>query len=39
MRFISGVFTLLLILLGVAFAALNAQTVEVNYFIGTKTLP
>lgn len=38
MRLITFFFSILLIILGVAFALLNAQSVEVNYLIGTKTL-
>ncbi len=39
MRLISLLLTLFLISVGVAFAALNAKPVEVNYFIGTKPIP
>lgn len=39
MRIIGFVLTLILIIVGVAFAALNAKTVEINYLIGIKDLP
>jgi len=39
MKIISWFLTILIIILGVAFTALNAKSVEVNYLIGSKTLP
>lgn len=39
MRFIGWVFTLLIIIIGVAFAALNAEPVSVKYLIGERNLP
>lgn len=39
MRIISIIITVLLILLGVAFTALNAQPVHVNYLFGGAELP
>lgn len=39
MRIISVLLTLLLIFVGIAFAALNAKAVEINYLIGKSELP
>ncbi|MCS5712021.1 lipopolysaccharide assembly protein LapA domain-containing protein [Candidatus Berkiella aquae] len=39
MRIISLLLTLLLIIVGIAFAALNAKAVEINYLIGQTELP
>lgn len=39
MRIVSTLFLLLLILLGVTFAGLNAEPIAVNYYIGTAKLP
>lgn len=39
MRIFGVVLTLLLIIIGIAFTALNAQSVEINYLIGEKALP
>ncbi|MBN9288721.1 MAG: hypothetical protein BGO43_08610 [Gammaproteobacteria bacterium 39-13] len=39
MRIIGVVLTILLIIVGIAFTALNAQSVEINYLIGEKNLP
>ena len=39
MRTIGMLLTILLIILGIAFTALNAQSVEVNYLLGSKQLP
>lgn len=39
MRLVSILLTLIIIIAGVAFAALNASTVEVNYLVGSKALP
>lgn len=39
MRILSIVLTLLLIVVGIAFAALNAKAVEINYLIGETELP
>jgi len=38
-RIIGVVLTILLIIVGIAFTALNAQSVEINYLIGEKNLP
>lgn len=39
MKIIGALLTLLLIIVGIAFAALNAQAVEINYLLGTKQIP
>lgn len=39
MRIIGLILTLLLIIVGITFAALNAKSVAVNYLIGTSELP
>lgn len=39
MRLVTLILTLIIIIVGVSFAALNAKMVEVNYLIGSKTLP
>ncbi|MBS0286042.1 MAG: LapA family protein [Proteobacteria bacterium] len=39
MRTIGILLTILLIILGIAFTALNAQSVELNYLLGSKQLP
>ncbi|MBS0290063.1 MAG: LapA family protein [Proteobacteria bacterium] len=39
MRFIGIMLIVILIIIGIAFTALNAQMVEVNYLIGTKQWP
>lgn len=39
MRVISLILTLLIVLIGIAFTALNAKTVSINYLIGVKELP
>ena len=39
MRIIGVILTLLLVIVGIVFTALNAQIVEVNYLIGTKQFP
>ncbi len=38
-RTIGILLTVLLIIIGIAFTALNAQAVEVNYLLGSKQLP
>jgi len=38
-RIISYIFLLLVLLLGLSFAALNADTVTVNYYLGKSTIP
>ncbi len=39
MRILSVLLTLLLIIVGIAFAALNAKAIEINYLIGKSELP
>jgi putative membrane protein len=39
MRILSVLLTLLLIIVGIAFAALNAKAVEINYLFGKTELP
>jgi len=39
MRLLGLIILALTLLLGVSFAILNAQTVVVNYYLGTKALP
>ncbi len=39
MKAIGILLTILLIILGIAFTALNAQDVEINYLLGSKQLP
>lgn len=39
MRIISYIFLLLIILIGVSFAILNSQTVNINYYLGQKVMP
>lgn len=38
LRIISYVFLLIIVLLGIAFATLNSETVAVNYFVGHRTM-
>jgi putative membrane protein len=38
-RIISTVFLLLIIILGVTFAALNPGTVNINYYVGQRVMP
>jgi putative membrane protein len=38
-RLIISILTLLLVLLGLAFAVVNARPVELNYFLGTREVP
>ncbi|MGE3319126.1 MAG: lipopolysaccharide assembly LapA domain-containing protein [Candidatus Berkiella sp.] len=38
MRIVSILLTLILIIVGIAFAALNAKPVEINYLIGTSEM-
>jgi putative membrane protein len=39
MRIISYLFLLLIVLFGITFAALNAESVTINYYIDQATLP
>ena len=39
MRIISTLFFLLLVLLGITFAGLNAEPVNINYYLGSTKLP
>lgn len=39
MHFIRYILVLIIILLGISFAALNAESVVVNYYVGSRTLP
>lgn len=39
MRILSGIFLLILALLAIIFACLNAETVSLNYYLGTKEFP
>lgn len=39
MRIVGVLLLLMLIIVGIAFTALNAQVVEINYLIGSKQLP
>ena len=39
MKWLGALFTLLVIIFGVLFAALNAKAVEINYLVGSKALP
>jgi putative membrane protein len=39
MRILSVLLTLLLIIVGIAFAALNAKAIEINYLIGKSEMP
>jgi len=39
MRILSAVLTILIALLGITFAYLNANPVTVNYYLATKTIP
>lgn len=39
MKLFGWLFTLLIIIIGVAFAALNAKSIEINYFFGSKSFP
>lgn len=39
MRIISVIISVLLILIGIAFTALNAQPVKINYLLGSTDLP
>jgi putative membrane protein len=38
-RILSCVFILLIILIGISFATLNSDVVDVNYYIGQKEMP
>lgn len=38
-RLIASILTLLLVLIGLAFAVVNAKPVELNYFLGTREVP
>lgn len=38
-RLLSYVLVLILVLLGLAFAVVNAKPVELNYFLGTREVP
>lgn len=38
-RLITSILTLLLVLVGLAFAVVNAKPVELNYFLGTREVP
>jgi putative membrane protein len=38
-RIFSYIFLILIILLGVTFATLNAETVNINYWLGHRTMP
>lgn len=39
MRILSYIFLLIVVLLGVSFATLNSAAVNINYYIGQKTMP
>lgn len=39
MRIISLIISIIIILLGIGFASLNASPVSINYYIGTRSLP
>ncbi len=39
MRIITYTFLILIILLGITFAALNSQDVTIHYYLGTRTMP
>lgn len=39
MRIIGFLLTFIVLIIGIAFAALNAKVVEINYLIGTKNIP
>ncbi|MCS5709046.1 LapA family protein [Candidatus Berkiella cookevillensis] len=39
MRLLGWIFTLIIIIFGVAFSALNATTVNINYLLGKQDLP
>lgn len=39
MRIVSYIFLLILILIGITFAMLNAQSVTLNYYVGQKEMP
>lgn len=39
MRFLSFIFLIVIILLGVSFATLNSSIVTVNYYLGHRSLP
>jgi putative membrane protein len=39
LRIISFIFLILVVLLGVSFATLNSQSVDVNYYINHRTMP
>lgn len=39
MRFLFTIFIVLIILLGVTFACLNAEPVSLNFYFGTRSLP
>jgi putative membrane protein len=39
LRIFSVILVLLIVLLGVTFSTLNAQSVDFNYYINTRTLP
>ena len=39
MRIISYIFLFVIILFGIVFAALNSESVTINYYVGQSTLP
>ena len=39
MRILSYIFLILIVLLGVTFATLNSEVVNVNYYIGQRSMP
>lgn len=39
MRILSTIFFLILVLLGITFAGLNAELVNINYYLGSTKLP
>ncbi len=39
MRFLKLIFILLIMMIGAAFAVMNAETVQLNYYFGIKELP
>ncbi|PLX63630.1 LapA family protein [Sedimenticola selenatireducens] len=39
MRFLKLIFILLIMMIGAAFAVMNAETVRLNYYFGVKELP
>jgi putative membrane protein len=38
-RIISYIFLLLIVVLGISFATLNSETVNINYYLGHKVMP